>query len=790
MARKKKRGNTKRQPQTNKQAKPQQVKIENEKQISDNLNDKLEEVVIKNEITETEVKEIVINEGGNTDLVTFKSAQDLYHKALGIEKVLDKRKGEYERLKDKVENEQTLLEKEKVENAKLKIDLKEKLDKYSEELTEINQLRVDGGWSSVIDKKLLDHYEEQLKEQEKTLLDKITELNKKHTEYISVISDVEIKKITIEKEFQQKIIDEKERLSKIYHDRFTSKENELDVLSKDIDEQKRLLEKKQKQLNYELEDFEDDKKFLTDKAKKKVEQEIEELNQQLQNLKDKNKALNDELKSLNNELKYLGNYNAKDIISELRSKEKELFELREKLETSPDILKIDELKRLQKEKNDWQNKLREIDAQLNDYKTRYENQKLQIGEKERLEFQKEELEQRIKLQQSALEELKEEVNELTRQTEDKITFVSCSEMDDKYKSPSENLIPNKITKGWLKDIQQAIAQVTENKLYYDENTLRSFIAGLSMSRFSILQGISGTGKTSLPKAFAKAIGGNFGIVEVQSGWKDRQDLIGYYNTFEKKYYEGKFLKLLYMAGTPKYKDKPYFIILDEMNLSHPEHYFADMLSIMEETNPEKQVLTISDKVKDTPKLMFDLEEGGIGLKVPKNVWFIGTANHDETTLQFAPKTYDRANILEMPININSFKINSIDLSKISIPNNNILDFFKSEKSKQETEGKINNYLDGTFKNICVKLGIGWGNRLKKQIRLFTPVFEALDGNIANALDHIIASKILRSIKGRYDLQETILQEMKDELENGFKTEFKGEAKKSLKIVNDELNRLE
>lgn len=790
MARKKKKGNTKRQPQTNKQAKPQQVKVENEKQISDNLNGKLEEVVIKNEITETEVKETIIKEGKNTESVTFKSAQDLYHKALGIEKVLEKRKGEYERLKDKVENEKTLLEKKKTENDKLKIDLKEKLDKYNEELTEINQLRVDGSWSSVIDKKLLDHYEEQLNQQEKILLNKITELNKKHTEYTSVLSDVEIEKITIEKEFQQKIIEEKERLAKVYQEKFASKENELDVLSKDIEEKKRFLEKKEKQLNYEVEDFEDDKKFLTDKAKKKVEQEIEDLNQQLQNLKDKNEALNNELQSLKDELKYLGGYKAKDIISKLRSKEKEIFELREKLETSPDILKIDELKRLQKEKNDWQNKLREIEAQLNEYKTRYENQKLQIGEKERLEFQKEELEQRIKLQQSALEELKEEVNELTRQTEDKITFVSCSEMDDKYKSPSENLISNEITKGWLKGVQQAIAQVTENKLYYDENTLRSFIAGLSMSRFSILQGISGTGKTSLPKAFAKAIGGNFGIVEVQSGWKDRQDLIGYYNTFEKKYYEGKFLKLLYMAGTSKYKDKPYFIILDEMNLSHPEHYFADMLSIMEETNPEKQVLTISDKVKDTPKLMFDLEEGGIGLKVPQNVWFIGTANHDETTLQFAPKTYDRANILEMPININKFKINGIDLSKISIPNNNILDFFKSKKVNKVTEDKINNYLDSTFRNICVKLGIGWGNRLKKQIRLFIPVFEALDGDIANALDHIIASKILRSIKGRYDLQETILQEMKDELENGFKTEFEGEAKKSLKIVNDELSRLE
>ena len=788
MAKRRKRGNAKRQPQIKKQIKPQQVKVENDKQLSDNLDKRLEEVVNKNNITEVEIKETVINEVEKTKVATFKSAQDILHKVLAIEKILEKRKNEYERLKEKVDNDKTLLVTEKAENKKLKSDLKDKLDKYNEELNEINQLRVDGGWASIIDKKLLDNYEEQLKEQEKCLLEKIKELNKKHTEYVTTLSDVEIKKVTIEKEYQEKLLEEKERLEKNYQEQFSSKEVELSVLSKGLEEKKRLLDKKHRQLDYETEDFKDEKKFLVDKARKTIDLEIESFDQQIQNLKEKNEALNDQQISLKDELKCLGTHKAKDIISELRSKEREIFELREKLETSPDILKIDELNRLQKEKTEWQNKLREVDAQLNEYKTRYENQKLQIGEKERLEFQKEELEQRIKLQQSALEEIKEEVSELTRQTEGKTTFVSCSEMDDKYKLSLDNLIRNKVTKGWIKLIQQAIAQVTENKLYYDENTIRSFIAGLSMSRFSILQGISGTGKTSLPKAFAKAIGGNFGIVEVQSGWKDRQDLVGYYNTFEKKYYEGKFLKLLYMAGTPKYCDKPFFIILDEMNLSHPEHYFADMLSIMEETNPEKQVLTISDKVKDTPKLMFDLEEGGIGLKIPQNVWFIGTANHDETTLQFAPKTYDRANILEMPINIETFRTNPVDYSKITIPNEGFLNFFSSQK--WDEKNKALEYLDKDFRVVCNKLGIGWGNRLKKQIKLFIPVFEALGGETANAIDFIIASKILRPIKGRYDLQEAILNEMKEELEKNFKNEFGSVAHKSLKIVNDELSRLE
>jgi hypothetical protein len=786
--RKKKNRNNQQSNQNRNQSNPQPKKVDNLKETAENIDNNIDKVIDDNSISDTEIKETEREAVEIPSDVSYKSAQELHHKALSVEKVLEKRKSEYEKKLEELKKDKAELEKEKEENKKLKDELKERLDKYDKELKEINELRVDGGWSSVIDKKLLDSYEEKLKEQEQVLLDKISELDKKHNDYISVLAELETKKLDLEKEFQTNISEEKERLKKEFQNKFNSKEKELDELSKELEKKKREIGKKQKQLDYDIEDFNDEKKYLTEKARKKVQDEIEDLKEKIQNLKDKNEALNNEVKKLREELKYLGEYNAKDIVEELRAKEKEIFELREKIETSQDILKVDELKRLQKEKNDWQNKLQEVNAQLNEYKTRYENQKLQIGEKERLEFEKEELEQRIKLQQTALEELKEEVNELTRQTEDKITFVSCSEMDDKYKLPSETLIQNKIGKGWIKDIQQAIAQVTENKLYYDENTIRSFIAGLSMSRFTILQGISGTGKTSLPKAFAKAIGGNFGIVEVQSGWKDRQDLIGYYNTFEKKYYEGKFLKLLYMAGTPKYKDKPFFIILDEMNLSHPEHYFADMLSIMEETNPEKQILTISDKVKDTPKLMFELEEGGIGLKIPDNVWFIGTANHDETTLQFAPKTYDRANVLEMPINIEKFKIKGVDLSKVTIPNEEFVNFTNSQKWNKNN--KALNYLDGNFKKICGKFGIGWGNRLQKQIKSFIPVFIALGGHEANALDHIIAAKILRPLKGRYDLQENTLKEMKEELEKNFKNEFQGDAVKSLNIINNELSRLE
>ena len=128
------------------------------------------------------------------------------------------------------------------------------------------------------------------------------------------------------------------------------------------------------------------------------------------------------------------------------------------------------------------------------------------------------------------------------------------------------------------------------RLYCSEQDIRAFLGGIAMNKLHILQGISGTGKTSFPIAFARALGRrgreNYKLVEVQAAWRDRQDLIGYYNSFEGKFYETEFLAALYEARCPKFRDQIYIIILDEMNLSRPEQYFANFLSKLEQDAPE------------------------------------------------------------------------------------------------------------------------------------------------------------------------------------------------------------
>lgn len=327
-------------------------------------------------------------------------------------------------------------------------------------------------------------------------------------------------------------------------------------------------------------------------------------------------------------------------------------------------------------------------------------------------------------------------------------------------------------------IQQWMAFKSDKPFYYDINTIRIFLAGLHMSPISILQGISGTGKTSLPREFAKALLSDsnyvgldsdnqnkapYRICAVQSGWRDNMDLMGYYNSFEHKYKETDFFKALYVANQPKYSNTLFLIILDEMNLSRPEHYFADFLSLLEQSPSERYI-----SLTNTPKeVLPELVVGG-KLKIPENVRFIGTANHDETTLEFAPKTYDRSNLMEMPKNHpdkelfketdDEFNVRYDWLNK---------EFEKAEKGNKDAFKRFHDFINSDdMKFLLLEKGIGVGNRLEYQAEKFIGVFvesgNEKEKDIAIATDHLITSRLFRTLKSRYDLDKTNLTKFKDE----------------------------
>jgi hypothetical protein len=353
-------------------------------------------------------------------------------------------------------------------------------------------------------------------------------------------------------------------------------------------------------------------------------------------------------------------------------------------------------------------------------------------------------------------------------------------------------------------VQQWMAFKSDKPFYYSLETIRIFLAGLHMSPISILQGISGTGKTSLPREFAKALVSDgcyvgvddenqnkapYRICAVQSGWRDNMDLMGYYNSFEHKYKETDFFKALYVANQPKYSDTLFLIILDEMNLSRPEHYFADFLSLLEQS-PSERFITLSN----TPNEVLPVLVKGSKLRIPENVRFIGTANHDETTLEFAPKTYDRSNLMEMPKNHPDKKdFKPIDVSfnvKYSWLN---AKFEEAEIKHKESYNKFHSFINADdMKLLLMDKGIGIGNRLEFQAEKFISAYvesgKEKEKDVAKAVDHLITSRLFRTLKNRYDLDKANLTKFKDDYNKLFHTFFKSQPSFAIELLSSEINK--
>ncbi len=274
-------------------------------------------------------------------------------------------------------------------------------------------------------------------------------------------------------------------------------------------------------------------------------------------------------------------------------------------------------------------------------------------------------------------------------------------------------------------------------LYYKEKLIRIFIAGLASTRLVILQGISGTGKTSLAYAWGKFLKQDSCVASVQPSWRDRTDLFGYFNEFTKRFNETELLKEMYVAG---YTDDVYTVILDEMNLSRVEYYFAEMLSILEMPDKREWIIEIVPNTwpTDPKKLMHGK------IQVPANMWYIGTINNDDSTFAVTDKVYDRA----MPIDINDkgqpFTPEDIDAMNINYTylDNLFRDAMDNFAISQETLDKIEKMDDFVIKHFR----IAFGNRIVAHMKKFVPVYVACGGAEVEGVDYFIAKKILRKFE--------------------------------------------
>ena len=287
-------------------------------------------------------------------------------------------------------------------------------------------------------------------------------------------------------------------------------------------------------------------------------------------------------------------------------------------------------------------------------------------------------------------------------------------------------------------------------LFYTAEDIAAFIAGLGMSKLTILQGMSGTGKTSLPKIFAEALFSNCEIVEVESSWRDKNELLGYYNEFSKTYTPKKFTQALYKARLNP--ETLTFIVLDEMNLSRIEYYFSDFLSLME-NEPDKREIKLLNvglfQRRNGQKRVYRGLTNGHTIKIPSNVWFVGTANRDESTFEISDKVYDRAHTMNFNKRAKKVRAFNEALAQQFLPANVFEQLL--EEATKTVDFNVDNYpVIAEVEKLLAPYTISFGNRIAMQIEKFVSIycacFTPTEETIHDAVERILLSKVVSKLE--------------------------------------------
>lgn len=315
-------------------------------------------------------------------------------------------------------------------------------------------------------------------------------------------------------------------------------------------------------------------------------------------------------------------------------------------------------------------------------------------------------------------------------------FPKLTLVDEKYAALTPPEYDNEIS---LQEFAEGYRRyaASQMKLYYTPEIVRRFVAGMAASKLLILEGISGTGKTSLPYSFSRYLSNPSTIVSVQPSFRDRTVLLGYFNEFSKRFNETEFLRALYEAN---YRPDPTLIVLDEMNLARIEYYFAEMLSVLEMPNKDEWVLDLVPTAWDGDPVKMD----GGKIHVADSTWFIGTANNDDSTFTITDKVYDRAMPIELNERADAFECELQPHCNVTAEHLEYLfqkaqvDYPISDELMNKMQ-KLDNYLITRFK-------LSFGNRIMKQLYDFIPVYVACGGTELGGMDYIVARKVLKKFE--------------------------------------------
>ncbi|NQX62899.1 AAA family ATPase [Paenibacillus qinlingensis] len=330
------------------------------------------------------------------------------------------------------------------------------------------------------------------------------------------------------------------------------------------------------------------------------------------------------------------------------------------------------------------------------------------------------------------------------------------ELEEEYEEEGSQLVDSLTVIERVATIKNFIA----NKGFmYPDHWIENFFLSLKTKPFVILAGVSGTGKTKLVKLFAEAVGatasnGQFSLVPVRPDWSDPSDLLGY-KDLSGTFRPGKLTEILVEASKPGNQHKPYFICLDEMNLARVEHYFSDLLSVLETQEWRNQRIVTTPLIhRDSLQNESDKQMYG-NLYLPDNVYIVGTVNMDETTHPFSKKVLDRANTIEFNyIELGQYPSleDLADRTDAPIPPNSLLrseylqlvDVYRDYKQLTEDTTELLVKINGILEQIHSHVGF----RIRDAI-CFYMIYNERFGLLSKeaAFDMQLLQKILPRIQG-------------------------------------------
>lgn len=632
---------------------------------------------------------------------------------------------------------------------------------------------------------------------------------------------------TAEKERIEKLTSAAEEAREVWKSQIEDLKKQIE----DISRREKELHDAQLKLDSDRQDFEfekealDDEKAYVQRRKKRYDSsspaKVEELEVELKDEKSKYGMLIEKYEALSKRLEETqvlldtvkteieSSNGGKKIVS-MREIIAEMQEFRDKYERLtavyekyPDDASISALE----EKAQRAEKLERENSALEQERNRYREEAVAArNASKELEVVRQEVEATNALNEHLLQELESHKTALESRTGD--TCPSLSKVDTETEESDFvadiNRRVQRTSLGSLRDIvfhvkNYAGSRNKDERLYYTDNDIRAFLAGMAVSRLIILQGMSGTGKSSLPRIFSEAISGFNRLIPVESSWRDRNELLGYYNDFNKKFNAKSFTIELYRSTKKRCKEVPTFIVLDEMNLARIEYYFSDFLAILQEPDHDKWLIElvssdmrtlpmelpeeVKQKMRKDDPTVFAIWEriersrqgdlksetsdeekemltsylaklghltgakdliDGRKIRVTDNIWFIGTANQDESTFEISDKVYDRAQVVSLNRKgVSEGKYANTEKKYISVTD--LIKLFEGAINAYKEKAEVEARLEELDAVLMDKFDISFGNRIVAQTVDFAAVFTAAGGSLEDALDYQISTKILRKV---------------------------------------------